>query len=141
MSASPAAAPTEPSPRPARRRRALLWGVLVALLVVAQSMLVWLSIRYERSRVQEQVDATAAAAAADVKQGLARDLQDLQLLLWSNPAPAQWRSEAGKLLRAHSEMVRIERRDEQRRVVDAVDSPFGTPAFSRLPREEIDIDT
>ncbi|HJV59693.1 MAG TPA: ATP-binding protein, partial [Albitalea sp.] len=47
----------------------------------------------------------------------------------------------GKLLRAHSEMVRIERRDEQRRVVDAVDSPFGTPAFSRLPREEIDIDT
>src|SRR5687768_5603365 len=51
-----------------RRRRMLLWSALVGLLVVAQSALVWLTLNYESSRAQEQVEAVSAGVVADVKQ-------------------------------------------------------------------------
>ena len=56
--------------RQRRLRRVLLWAVLVALLLVAQSLLVWLTISYESARSQEQVEVTAGAVAADVKQNV-----------------------------------------------------------------------
>jgi len=139
----PTAAPAVPDlPHPrTRTRRALLWGALMALLVVAQSMLVWLTVNYESARGQEQVDSAAAGVAADVKQALSRDLQSLQALLWNDPTPAQWRSDAAVLLRAHRELVRVERRDLKHDITDAVDSPYQGPLFTRLPREDIDLDT
>ena len=48
-----------------RTPRALLWLVLVALLVIAQTLLVWLSIRYEEAR------ATRAAASLGLEPGSA----------------------------------------------------------------------
>lgn len=140
---SPAAAPPAPElPHSrSRRRRALLWGVLISLLAVAQSALVWLTLNYESNRAQEQVEAVSASAIADVKQALSRDLQSLQALLWNDPTPMQWRADAGDLLRTHRELVRIERRDPGQRIVDAVDSPFQPPIFTRIRREDIDLDT
>ena len=142
MSAHPNAAAAHDTPSgPTRRRRALLWGALVALLVVAQSLLVGLTVSYEGNRAQEQVEAAAAAAAADVKQALSRDLQNLQALLWNDPARPQWSAEAASLLHAHRELLRIERRDAKHGISDAIDSPFQAPVFTRIRREDIDLET
>ena len=71
MTALPAAS----APPAARRlRRALLWGALVALLVVAQSLLVWLTVNHERNRAQEQAEAASMVAANDVRQRASRNL-------------------------------------------------------------------
>jgi two-component system sensor histidine kinase DctS len=143
MSTSPAAdsaAPDIPLPR-TRWRRALLWGALVTLLLVAQTLLVWLTVNYESSRAQEQVEAVSAGVAADVRQALSRDLQSLQALLWNDPSPAQWRSDAGLLLRSRRELLRVERRDSQQNVLYAVDQPFQPPLFQQMKREEVDADT
>ncbi len=52
-------------PPPARRpRRALLWGALVGLLLVAQSLLVALTLNYESSRAQDEADAMATGYMA-----------------------------------------------------------------------------
>ncbi|HEX6706897.1 MAG TPA: ATP-binding protein [Albitalea sp.] len=142
MSAPPAVpAPAPLVPGSTRRRRALLWVALVALLAVAQSMLVWLTVNYESSRAQDQVEAVSAGVAADLKQTLSRDLQSLQALLWNDPTPAQWRSDAGDLLRARREILRVERRDLQHHILDAVESPYQGPLFTRIKREDIDLDT
>ena len=139
----PIAAPAPPpfGAGSTRRRRALLWVALVALLAVAQSALVWLTINYESTRAQEQVESVSAGVAADVRQALARDLQSLQALLWNEPSPAQWRSDAADLLRARRELLRIERRDAEHAITDAVESPYQGPLFGRMKREDIDLDT
>jgi two-component system sensor histidine kinase DctS len=127
--------------RPSRRRRALLWGALVALLAVAQSMLVWLTLSYEATRAQEQVETVSANVAGDVRLALSRDLQGLQALLWNDPTPERWRNGAAEMLRGHRELLRIERRDTRDRITDAVDSPYRPPLFTRIRRDEIDLDT
>jgi len=138
----PASTLREPLPHSrSRGQRALLWGALMGLLVVAQSMLVWLTVNYESSRAQEEADSTAAGAVADVKQTLSRDLQSLQALLWNDPALPQWRADAAALLHEHREMLHIERRDTQHHIVEAIDTPFMAPLFTRLKREDIDLDT
>ncbi len=121
-------------------RRLALWGALVALLVVAQSLLVWLTISYERNRAQEQVDAATAAAAAELRQSLLRHQQSLQALLWNEPAPAVWHAEATTLLRTHRELLRVERRDTQMRITDAADSPLQVPLFAHFRRADLDFD-
>ena len=121
-------------------RRLALWGALVALLIVAQSLLVWLTISYERNRAQEQVEQAAAAAAADVRQALARHQQSLQALLWNEPTPAVWHAEASTLLRARRELLRIERRDPQMRITDAADSRLQVPLFAHFRRTDLDFD-
>jgi two-component system sensor histidine kinase DctS len=138
-SAAPAA-PDMPHHR-SRRRRAVLWGALVCLLLVAQSMLVWLTVDYESNRAHEQVETVSASVAADLKQALSRDLQSLQALLWNDPPLAQWRIDAAELLRTHREIVRIEQRNVDQRIVSAVESPFQGAMFTRIRREDIDIDT
>jgi two-component system, LuxR family, sensor histidine kinase DctS len=122
-----------------RRRRLLLWGVLVALLVVAQSMLVWLTVDFESNRAQEEVDFAAAGVATAVRQAVARDLQNLQALPLDDPA--RWQAEARELMRTRRELVRIERRDGQHRVLGEADSPLQPPLFSRLPRKAMDLET
>ena len=130
---------TDPLPFTARRprawpaRRLALWGALVALLIVAQSLLVWLTISYERNRAQEQVEQAAAAAAADVRHALARHQQTLQALLWNEPTRAVWHAEATTLLR-------VERRDPRMRITDAADSPLQVPLFAHFRRTDLDFD-
>ena len=128
-----------PVPRQ-RRRRLALWGALVALLAVAQSLLVFLTANYERVRAQDQVEASATAAAADVRQALSRLQQSLQALQWNEPSVAQWRSDAAALLHARRELIRVERRDTALHIADAVDSPYQGPLFTRIAREAIDLD-
>lgn len=131
--------PAAPARSPARRL--VLWGALVALLMVAQSLLVYLTANYEKVRAQEQVDAAATAAAADVRLALSRQLQSLQALQWNDPQAAQWRAEAAALLHARRELVRVERREESMQVVEAVDSPYQGPVFGRIGRPAMELET
>ena len=128
-----------PPPRP-RGRRLVLWGALVALLVVAQSLLVFLTANYERVRAQDLVESAATAAAAEVRQALSRHQQSLQALQWNDPGAARWRSEAATLLHSRRDLMRIERRDPRMHIADAVDSPYQGPVFTRIAREDIELE-
>lgn len=128
------------SARPRRWRRALLWGALVGLLLVAQSLLVWLTLDYENNRAQEQVDAAAATAIGDLRHALSSDLQDLQALTWNNPPVLQWRADASDVLRVRRELLRIERRDATMRVESAVNSPYQTAIFTQIPRDRMEFE-
>lgn len=139
----PVNATAEPRPvrRTSRTRRALLWSALVGLLLVAQTLLVALTLNYETSRVQERADAAAAEAAADVKRDLTRAMQQLQSLLWGDPALNLWREGADEMMRSRRELLRVEQRDESYAVLQATDSLYGTPLFQQMPRDSLDVET
>ena len=82
----------------------------------------------------------ATAAAADVRQALARHQQSLQALLWNEPTRAVWRAEATTLLRALRELLRVKRRDSRMRITDAADSPLQVPLFEHFRRADLDFD-
>ncbi|HSV70362.1 MAG TPA: ATP-binding protein [Methylibium sp.] len=124
-----------------RWRRILPWALLVALLGVAQTLLLALTVQYEHDREQERTEMAAAAAAGDVRQLLARNLQSLQALLWNDPPLPQWRADAADLLHARRELVRLEWRGAGQRIEEAVDSPYRPPVFSVLPRSSLAVDS
>jgi two-component system sensor histidine kinase DctS len=127
-----------------RRRRVWLWAVLVLLLGVAQSMLVWLTLNYESTRLQEQVESVALAVTSDVRQALGQDLQSLQSLLWNDPPLAVWRADASELLRTHRNVLRVERRDSLEgdlHLIDAIETPFQPAVFGVTSREQLDAET
>ena len=127
--------------RPRRLRRPLLWAALVALLVVAQSALVVLTLRFEEARVQDRTDDAAAAIASDIKRRAQLLLQGLQTLSVRPVSAQAWQGEAGELLRERRELGRIERRDRNARIVEATDSAFRTPLFRDWPRAELAVET
>ncbi len=117
---------------PQRRRRVLLWGSLIALLLVAQSLLVVLTLAYENNRAQEQVDAVAAQAVADIKRHVSVAVQELQVLTWDEETEAApWATRARAHLQQRRELLRIEQRDAALAVTTGVDTPFGLGAASR----------
>jgi two-component system, LuxR family, sensor histidine kinase DctS len=128
------------SMRPRHRRRLMLWGALVGLLMVAQTALVKLTVEYETARAQDRVERAAAEAAGEIRQSLSRDLQSLQALLWNEPSLPQWRADATDLLRARRELVRIERRALDFSLLLGVDSPYRTALFTVIPRDELRVD-
>jgi len=134
-----------PAPEPLRRpwgwRRALLWGALVALLVIAQSLLVALTLSYESSKAQEQVDQVAAEVAARAKQTGGRDLQGMQGLLWEDPDGPRWREDAAALLRRTKPLLRIEYRDARRKILHVANSPYVSPLFVQIAREQMQLET
>ncbi|WP_164963480.1 sensor histidine kinase [Rubrivivax sp. JA1026] len=123
-----------------RLRRWLPWIALVLLLLVAQSLLVWLTLRHESSRAQEESDQIATEAAAEVKRDLLAAMRSLQALSWGDPPAERWRADAAALLRGQRLLLRIERRDVQMRVDDAVDGPFALPLFSAMARASLDVE-
>lgn len=126
--------------RPWRPRRALLWAALVALLLVAQTLLVALSLSFESSRVQDAAETAAAEAAADVKRELLRSLQALQGSLWGAPALGHWKEGAAELMRSRRELMRVERRDPALAIGEAVDSLYGGPLFKTMARADLDVE-
>jgi len=123
-----------------RTRRALLWAVLVLLLVVAQSLLVALTLSYESTRAQDDADSIASEAAGEVKRELLRTTQALQGLMWGEPLLLHWREGAGELMRGRRELLRVERRDRRIGVTEAVDTPLAQPLFRQMARSDLDVD-
>ncbi|HET9977723.1 MAG TPA: ATP-binding protein [Burkholderiaceae bacterium] len=128
------------SPAPAARRRwrrAALWGLLIALLAVAQALLVFLVVQYENQRAQDRTDAAASAVADEARQVIARATQALQGLSWSAApqatTPERWREGAARLLGERPEILRIERRDAEFQLIEAVQAPH-TTLFSAIAR-------
>lgn len=124
-----------------RWRRPLLWGALVSLLLVAQSLLVGLTLSYEAARAQEQVEQAVTEVAARAKQLGGRELQGLQSLLWESAQAPRWHADASELLRRARSLLRIEYRDASRHVVAAEDSPYAPPLFSQISREQMQLET
>ena len=132
-------APALPAPPSAGRRskRPLLWMALVVLLVVAQSLLVLLTLRYEQARAQERTDDQASAAQGEIRRRAQLLLQGLQGLQTRDADAQAWARHAEALLRSQREIGRIERRDAGLRILEAADSPFREPLFQRMPRAEM----
>ena len=112
----------------------------MGLLMVAQSLLVVLTVAYEDGRAQEQADAAAADAASDIKRDVLRATQDLQTLTWSAGTPSEWSERARHQMDLRREVLRIERRNPALAVLEAVDSPYRPRLFSRLSRDELDVE-
>ena len=89
----------------------MLWATLVALLVVAQTLLVLLTLRYEEARAQDRSDEVAAAALGEIRRRSQLVLQGLQGLQPRPGEPQVWARDADALLRSQRELGRIERRD------------------------------
>jgi len=129
--------PPDPLARPRRLRRALLWAALVALLLVAQTLLVALSIQYETSREQDDAERAATEAASELKRELGRQTLAVQTLAFVGQPDATWVREATELLRRSGGLQRVEWRDARLAVVSAVDSPYPPRLFSLMPRTEL----
>jgi two-component system sensor histidine kinase DctS len=121
-------------------RRWLLWSTLVGLLVVGQTLLVALTLRYEDSRAMERAEGVAASAAQDVRRLAMQRLQAIQGLRWSAPS-SEWTARGRALLARTPEVARLERRDAQGRLISAVDSPLDQPLFGLKSREVLRLDS
>ncbi len=126
-----------PGPRPTRARRLLLWGALVLLLLVAQSLLVVMTAAYEAARIQDLADTAAAEAAADVRRDALRAVQDLQALTWSDATLPGWSDRAVAQMRARREVLHVERRDPSMAVLESATTPYGPPLFARMARNDL----
>ena len=126
--------------KPRRLRRALLWTLLVTLLLVAQSLLVALTINYEEGRAQADADRAAVEAAAEFRREMLRQMQQLQTLASTDQADAAWQAEAAGLLRPRLGLERIEWRDSNLAVQTAVDTPFAPLLFSQMARPSLSLE-
>ena len=128
--------------QPARRTpRPLLWAALVGLLLVAQTLLVALTLRYEETRAQERSDEVAAAALGEVRRRTQTVLQGAQGLQARAADPQAWAHDAQALMRGQREIGRIERRDLAAHIVEAAESPLREPLFGHWPRAEMNLET
>ena len=115
-------------PRSGRLRRALLWGALLALLVVAQGLLLALTLNYESTRAQDETDSMATEGAAGLRRELLRIMQALQGIAVAERAAAL------VLLRDHASLGRIEIRDNDMAMQVTLESPQLPGLFAKLAR-------
>ncbi len=123
-----------------RGPRVWLWVVPVALLVVAQSALVLLTLRFEATRAQEGSEGAAAAVVGESRRRTRLARQGLQGLQPRHAEPQAWARDADALLRSLPELGRIERRGQAAEILAAVDSPLREPLFTRWPRAETNLE-
>ena len=133
------ALPTGPDAvlRRRRLRRALLWGVLVVLLLVAQTLLVALTLNYEDGREQDSAERAANEAAAEFRREMLRQMQLLQALAFTEEGGATWQREASALLRPKQGLERVEWRAVDLSVSAVVDTPYPPTLFAQLPRASL----
>ncbi|MCE2909046.1 MAG: ATP-binding protein [Burkholderiaceae bacterium] len=130
---------TTPAPRLAQRgraRRVLLWTALMALLVVAQSLLVALSLNFESGRAQDDTERVATLAAAEIKRELMRQARELQALGFPL-AEAEREVAVAALLRQRHGLERVERRGEDFAILRVQDTPYPPTLFAQMPRSEL----
>ncbi len=119
-----------------RSRRWLLWGALLALVLALLAVLVFLASAYEQQRDQSQLESDALALTGDIRNGLLRNVQTLQSLHSVAPSVLSWAAPAAELLAGHREMLRLEWRDPQLRLLAARDTPYMPEPFVQMGREQ-----
>ena len=119
-----------------RSRRWLLWGALLALVLALLAVLVFLASAYEQQRDQSQLESDALALTGDIRNGLLRNVQTLQSLHSVAPSVSSWAAPAAELLAGHREMLRLEWRDPQLRLLAARDTPYMPEPFVQMGREQ-----
>ncbi|RYF27081.1 MAG: PAS domain S-box protein [Comamonadaceae bacterium] len=144
MSAQPLEAASPPLPW--RRwhsawRRWSLWTLLVVLVVSMLITLVWLAGRYEASQVQAKLERDTADAVADIRMAFSHNLQNLQALQANAPDLASWESRAADLLSVRRELVRVEWRDNQLRVLSHAETPYRPMQWDAEARSATHSDT
>ena len=107
-------------------KRWSLWTLLVALVVSMLVTMVWLAGRYEASQVQEKLERDTANAVGDIRAALGRNLQDLLALSAYSSKHAAWREHATELLQQRRDLMRIEWRGENMRLIEHAETPYRT---------------
>ena len=107
-------------------------GLVVSMLVT----MVWLAGRYEASQVQDKLERDTVGAVSEIRAALARNLQDLQALNANEQSVDEWRMRAGELLQVRREIVRVEWRDPDMRVLTHAETPYRGEYWSGTYREE-----
>ncbi len=102
-------------------KRATLWFTLVLLVTGLLMTLIWLAGRYEVDQIQDRVDRDTQDAAGEIRSALARNVQSVQALSDTWPL---WQADARELLRNHREIIMLEWRDADFRVVATEHSPY-----------------
>ncbi len=120
-----------------RGRRWLLWTLLMLLVAGLLALLLWLAARYENSAALDRLEADTAEWATVLRNGLTRNLRNLQALPREK---APWQSAALELLQQRRELLRIETRGTDLRLLHALDSPYRPPVFARLGRGQNEAD-
>ena len=135
---NPGLDPTQqpPDPRPGQARRWRLWVLLCLLVALMLGALVFLAREYEEARSVEALEQDAATLGGDVRTGLIRNLQTLQALHAPRPSAEAWEPMAAELLGQHRELVRLEWRGNDMRLLAARDSGFYPLLFDTAPRQQ-----
>ena len=115
-------------------RRFSLWIALVGLVVALLVTLVWLAGRYEASQYQAELDRDTADAVTDIRNGFNRHIVSLQTLQVKSLPFKLWQVEVQLLLSQNRAWLRVERRDRQGLVLDALVSPFKPTLFDDQKR-------
>lgn len=118
----------------------MLWAALVLLLLVAQTLLLALTISYESSRLQDTAETVALEAAAQVRHDMLQALQALQGLAEPQAAADAWQRNALALLQRQRALLRLERRDSLRRIVDVAALPTAPTLFAQMSRSDLDVE-
>ena len=110
--------------------------MLVVLVVSMLIMMVWLAGRYEASQVQDKLDRDAAQAVVEIRSGLNRNLQDLQAVNALHATPQEWSVRVAEMLQVRRELLRVEWRDPEMRVLRASETPYRSVEWDMGMREE-----
>ena len=122
----------------------LLWSALVALLLVAQSLLVVLTLGYEKARALERTEEAATAVQGEIRRRAQLLLQGLQGLpiygAGAGSGQEAWQQAAMALMRGHRELARLEWRDDSLKLQLSADSPWRAPLFAGWPRVRLSVE-
>jgi len=121
-------------------RRWLLWGLLLLLVAMLLVALAWLALRFEKAQMQDLLERDTIDAVGDVRAAMQRNVQTLQSLQPEDQSPASWMAPAEEVMRNHREWVRLEWRDPGLQLQVGVDSPYRTPVFARLGRDNAQVE-
>ncbi|HSX95735.1 MAG TPA: ATP-binding protein [Hydrogenophaga sp.] len=111
-----------------------LWGALLLLVGALLAVLVFLAAEYEVGRDQAALDQDATTVVGEIRSALLRNVQTLQSLNAFSPTPASWDAPAAELLAQRRELVRLEWRDTDMRVLAQRLSAYRPDVFDLLPR-------
>jgi two-component system, LuxR family, sensor histidine kinase DctS len=111
-----------------------LWGALLLLVGALLAVLVFLAAEYEVGRDQAALDQDATTVVGEIRSALLRNVQTLQSLNAFSPTPASWDAPAAELLAQRRELVRLEWRDPDMRVLAQRLSAYRPDVFDLLPR-------